>query len=167
LLRFGLTMNEFSINIGELDMKQAQTFSVIIWAHKTRAQQSTTKCILYARVTVNGKRAEISLKREIDESQWDRGAGKVKGRTPEVRDLNNYINEVRCELSNIYQQLSVRNEFICAQAIKDKFTGHTTEEYTLFKTVTFHNENLRSRIGIAKGTWVKFNTLEMKLKEYI
>jgi integrase len=162
-------MNVFSTNIGELDMKHTQTFSIIIWAYKTQAQQASMTCTLYARVTTNGKRAEISLKREIDESQWDKVAGKVKGRTPDARDLNNYINEVKRELLNIYQQLSVRNEFIFAQTIKNKFTGDATEEHTLLKAVAFHNENLRNRIGIdiAKGTWVKFNTLETKLKGYI
>jgi site-specific recombinase XerD len=150
-------------------MKPAQTFSIIIWAYQTRTQQTTLKCTLYARITVNGKRTEISLKREIDEAQWDKAAGKIKGRTPDVRDLNNYINEIKRELFNIYQELSSRNEFISAEVIKNRYIGEAAKQYTLLGLLDFHNANLKSRIGIdiAKATWIKFNTLEMKLQAFL
>ncbi len=73
-------------------MKSAQTFSILIWASKMKGSHGSLKRMLYARVTVNSKRIEISLKREVDESQWDTVAGVVKGRTPQARDLNIYIS---------------------------------------------------------------------------
>lgn len=150
-------------------MKQAQTFSILIGANKMQGQSGTMKRSLYARVTVNAKRSEISLKRQVDESQWDTVAGKVKGRTADVLNLNNYINEVNRELFNIYQQLSASDEFISADAIKNKFLGIAEEQRALLQTFQFHNQDYKKRIGIdvAKSTWVKFNTLESKLKAYV
>lgn len=94
---------------------------------------------------------------------------RVKGRTADVLNLNNYINEVKRELFNIYQQLSASDEFISADAIKNKFLGIAEEQRTLLLTFQFHNQDYKKRIGIdvAKSTWVKFNTLEAKLKAYV
>lgn len=69
-------MNGISQQNGDWKMKQAQTFSILIWANKMQGQSGTMKRSLYARVTVNAKRSEISLKRQVDESQWDTVAGK-------------------------------------------------------------------------------------------
>lgn len=41
-----------------------QTFTILIWAY--RGKQKESEATLYARVTVNGKRAEISLGRKIN-----------------------------------------------------------------------------------------------------
>ncbi len=150
-------------------MKRAQTISILIWASKTQGMHESLKRMLYARVTVNGKRTEISLKREVDESQWDTIAGKVKGRTPQAQDLNIYINEVKSKLLNIYQDLSRKGEFISPEGIKNIFTGGIVQQHTILEVLKLHNEDLKKRIGIdvASSTWTKFNTLEKKLALYI
>ncbi|WP_345027363.1 Arm DNA-binding domain-containing protein [Flavivirga jejuensis] len=43
---------------------------------------------IYACVTVDGKRAEISLKRQTSVIYWDRKPKKTAGRTPEGKELN-------------------------------------------------------------------------------
>lgn len=55
------------------------TFGVIFYLKK----QKTTaqgKAPIYARVTVNGKRTEISVKRSVAVSGWDAKKGLAKGR---------------------------------------------------------------------------------------
>lgn len=91
---------------------------------------------------------------------WDTVAGKLKGRTQDVISLNNYINEVKRELFNIYQIFSTANEIISAETIKNKFLGTAEEQHTLLQTFQFHNQDYKKRIGIdvAKSTWVKFNS---------
>lgn len=49
---------------------------------------------LYVRVTVDGKRAEISLKKKLSLKKWDARSGFMKGSGDEVRITNRYINEV-------------------------------------------------------------------------
>jgi integrase/recombinase XerD len=53
-------------------MKHAQTFSILIWLNKARG--SAGQNALFARVTVNGKRSEISLRRGVHKSKWDGSA---------------------------------------------------------------------------------------------
>ncbi len=64
-----------SVNIFKKCMKTTQTFSILIWANKSRA--SGNQVPIYARVTVDGKRAEISLKKSVDHDIWDSQKGYV------------------------------------------------------------------------------------------
>jgi hypothetical protein len=42
---------------------------------------------IYARITVNGKRAEISLKRYVSVNEWDENKGRLHGLTHKARYL--------------------------------------------------------------------------------
>ena len=50
-------------------MKNAHTFGILFWLKLANAKNG--KAPLYARITVNGKRAELSLKQKITISNWD------------------------------------------------------------------------------------------------
>lgn len=50
-------------------MPDFTTFSVLFFVRKNRGDPS--KFLIYARITVDEKRAEISLKRSIPVNKWD------------------------------------------------------------------------------------------------
>jgi hypothetical protein len=52
------------------------------------------KLTIYACITVNGKRAEISLKRYALVNEWDENKGRLHGLTHKARLLNSYQDEV-------------------------------------------------------------------------
>lgn len=64
-------------------MKNTQSFSILIWADR-RKEDTNGYLPLYARVTVAGKRAEISLKKRINRAKWDAKTGFLKGNTEDV-----------------------------------------------------------------------------------
>ena len=70
-------------------MKTTKTFSVrfAVRTCKRNIKQAT----IYARITVNGRRLEISLKRTIDPELWDPASGSVTGNKDAARQLNPYI----------------------------------------------------------------------------
>ena len=47
------------------------TYSVISILKKEKRQKKTHQGSIMLRVTVNGKRSEISIKRKIDPERWD------------------------------------------------------------------------------------------------
>ena len=73
-------------------MKTKSTFMVIFFTRKSRSNPDQLS--IYVRITVAGKRAEISLKRSIAVIQWDRG----RGNTAKIRALNAYLDEVYAKL---------------------------------------------------------------------
>lgn len=48
-------------------MKQSRSFAILIWASKSVSPSALSS--LYARLTLDGKRAEISLQRKVNESR--------------------------------------------------------------------------------------------------
>ena len=50
-------------------MQTSKTFSIHFWLKMAKRKEDLAP--IYVRITVNGKRAEISLKRDISVTQWD------------------------------------------------------------------------------------------------
>ncbi len=148
-------------------MKATQTFSILIWVNK--AKMTDNEAPIFARVTVDGKRSEISLKKKIAPTKWDAKAGCVKGNNEDARTINNYITQVKSELFKLYTQLMVVDEFVTAEKIKLHFTGSKEERKTLLKVFEYHNTQMEKMVGIdvVKATLVKFKTIKSKVESFI
>lgn len=57
-------------------MNTSHTFSILFWINKSRAIND--KAEIFVRVTVNGKRANIGIKRKINIDLWDNQNKKSK-----------------------------------------------------------------------------------------
>jgi len=135
-------------------MKTTNTFSVqfIIRTKKN----DLTKALIYARISVNGKRIEISLKRIIDPLIWH-GAGEcVKGTSNDVGQINKLIEETRYKIRECYQELRMQNKLITAEAIKSLFLGEEKSENTLCSLIDYHNINMEG--VLAHGTLKNYFT---------
>jgi site-specific recombinase XerD len=148
-------------------MKITQTFSILIWANSSKATNDGLP--LFARVTIDGKRVEISLKRKVDPVTWDAKASCVDSKSVEAKATNNYITQIKSELLKIYNQMQMFDEFITAEAIKSRFTGEKEEKRTILHVFDYHNEQLEKVIGIdvVRATLVKFHTIRTKLANFI
>lgn len=73
---------------------------------------------IYARITVNGKRSEFSIRRKVLLTKWNSDAGKIRGTTSGVRELNNYIASIRTKINKIQEQLSENKTLVTAEKIK-------------------------------------------------
>lgn len=61
-------------------------YSVLV---KIKANVKNGNVPLYARITVNGKWAELSLKRKLSISDWDSNKNGLKGLSDEIKMFNN------------------------------------------------------------------------------
>ena len=50
-------------------MRTSTTFSVLFWAYGKRVMKDQVN--IYLRITLNGKRVNISLKKKINVTTWD------------------------------------------------------------------------------------------------
>jgi len=50
------------------------------------------KAPIYARITIDQQRAELSLCRKIEPSRWSNETGLAKGSSKEIQDLNRHIS---------------------------------------------------------------------------
>jgi integrase len=144
-------------------MKTLRTFSIHFWLKLAKRKGNLAP--IYARVTVDGKRAEISLKREASVTYWDTKSKRTSSRTPEGKALNQYLDQVYAKLLECYKQLSSDFELVTSKKIKARFLGQDENHKTLLDLVTYHNENM---VGVLKpGTLKNYYTTELYLKRFI
>ena len=89
-------------------MKNVNTFGIQFVIRKHRIKDGEAP--IYARITVNTNRCEISVKRRIHTDNWNNGKGMAKGKNPEISKLNSYLEQIRSQLTNYYQDLVVNKQ---------------------------------------------------------
>jgi len=98
------------------------SFSILFWLYRHR-KTSNQECPVYLRVTVNGKRSEISTQKAVRESDWDQHSQRVKPKAQDSHIINSYLDLTRGRIQSIYNQLLASNETFTAALIKDRFLG--------------------------------------------
>ncbi|MDG1804232.1 site-specific integrase [Flavicella sp.] len=144
-------------------MKSSTTFSILIWINSSRAINNQAE--LYGRVTINQKRTNISLKRKIDISSWDKSKSKVKGNSQEARALNQNIDTVKAKIVQSYQTLELENKLITPQLVKARFFGTDVQHHSLKDIFKYHNENVEHKIH--KNTLRSYRTSQRYIQEFI
>ncbi len=110
-------------------MQHSRTFSILFWINTSRTKNNEAK--IYARVTVNQKRVNISLKYRIAINTWDKNRSRVKGNSEETRIINHYLDQIYLKLFRCYQELGSEDKMITAKAIKAHFFGEDEKHFSM------------------------------------
>ena len=146
-------------------MKSKNTFGIqfVLRLPKNKKDETAT---VYARITVNGRRAEISLKSKVSINNWDEAKGKAKGKRQEIVKLNSHMEQVRSLIFDSYQELIQQNKVVSVDAVKAKYLGEDIEEaMTLLKVIEYHKQVAITKL--APGTMKNYYTTESYLKKFI
>ena len=144
-------------------MQTSKTFSIHFWLKMAKRKGDLTP--IYARITVNGKRAEISLKRYTSVTYWDSKSKRVKPRTPGAKMLNAYLDDVYANLLTCHKQLTSEFKLITSHNIKARFLGEDEQFKTLMELVDYHNTSMKSVLKF--GTLKNYYTTEKYLKRFL
>lgn len=135
-------------------MKTKSTFGIHFVLKKAKIIDGTAP--IYARITVDSKRCEISVKKRIPVTNWNKGQGMAKGKSPEIARLNSYLEQIRSQLTGYYQELVVEKAIITPDAIRDKFYGIEETGKTLKQLVEYHNVSMD--LNLKWGTLKNYHT---------
>lgn len=121
------------------------------------------------RLTLAGQRENINTGIWVNERLWDRGKARIKGSTQEVTTQNNLLTAIKSRAIAIYTELLNDDKLITSAIIKNKLVGVNETRVTLLEAVNNHNRQISNKIGVkrSKGTLVKYETLKIKLEQYI
>ncbi|RXG17140.1 site-specific recombinase XerD [Leeuwenhoekiella aestuarii] len=124
---------------------------------------------IYARITVNGKRSEFSIKRKVSQSKWNSEAGKLKGTTIEVREFNRFLNNVRTKINKLYDKLVENEETITADKLKLLYQGKSLKPKMLLAIFQEHNDKIENLVGkeYAPGTIERYKTAKKHVEDFI
>ena len=145
-------------------MKSSKTFTILFWINSSRAKNNLAE--IYVRITVDGKKANISLKRKVNVDQWNNAKKRVNGSSAKARQINSYIDETYTQLFQIYQDLKFKGELITAQIIKSYFNGeHSEQGKTLKDIMTYHSSKIENTL--APGTIRNFGITENYIFKFL
>ena len=145
------------------------TFSILFYLKREKIRKDHT-APLYARITVNGKRAEISLKRYLPAEHWDAQKGQPSKRKGKEKELAAYLESVRTKLYRHQREFQDRDETFSAKELKAAFLGvEPNNGKTLVQAFTYHNDRMRDLVGqqYAKGTLQRFETTFKHIRQFL
>ena len=135
-------------------MKTKSTFGIHFVLKRAKTRHGTAP--IYARITVDSNRCEISVKKRIPVTNWNKGQGMAKGKSFEIARLNSYLEQIRSQLTGYYQELVVEKAVITPDAVKDKFYGIEETGKTLKELVEYHNVSMD--LNLKWGTLKNYHT---------
>ncbi|MCR9265446.1 MAG: site-specific integrase [Flavobacteriaceae bacterium] len=151
-------------------MRSNFTFSVLFWLYSGRSKNG--KAPIYARISVNGKKLNISLKRRIQINHWDSERQRVKNSTIDAKSINQYLDGFYSGLFHSFQQLRIEGKHITPKSVKARFLDEEVENqhFTMKDLVSYHNSNMfpklhgnTSRLYLTSQKYI-FLFLKTKLK---
>lgn len=146
-------------------MKMTNTFGVQFITRLPK-QPKNGLADIYARITVNGRRSEISLKAKILLKDWNELKAKAKGKREDVVKLNQHIERVRSLLTDYYYQLIEMKQQVTANAIKNLYIGKEEKKVmTLLELSDYHKQMETGKL--AAGTLKNYTTTTSYIKLFI
>tara|TARA_R110002051_G_scaffold15064_4_gene47647 strand:- start:510 stop:1793 length:1284 start_codon:yes stop_codon:yes gene_type:complete len=144
------------------------TFSILFYPRGNDIDKNGYAPI-YARITVNGKRSEFSIRRKVQLTRWNSDAGKIRGTTPDVRELNKYLLSIELKINKIQEQLSENNILITAEKIKNVYLGKNSNQKMLLAIFQEHNDKVNELVGkdFSDGTAERYKTAMKHVTDYI
>lgn len=144
-------------------MRTRSTFSINFWINTSRMVHGKAK--IYARITIDSKRVNMSLKYTIDEEQWDSKFSKVKGKTSESNEINTYLEEIKSELFQCYRDLKLTRDYVSAEMVKSRYFGEDVEHRSLTELFEYHNMHCKKLLS--KATLRHYGTTQKYLLNYV
>lgn len=120
---------------------------------------------IYARITIDSQRANMSLKYTIPTEIWDSKGSRVLGRTKEAQEINTYLMEVESELFQCYRELRSKSPHITPQMVKARYFGEDENQITLKALFEYHN--LHGAHALGKATLSHYRTTQKYLLCYL
>lgn len=144
-------------------MEKMHTFGIQFVIRKHRIKNGEAP--IYARITVNSERTEISVKKRINVDNWNNGKGMAKGKNPDISLLNSYLEQFRSKLTSCYQSLVINGEQVDANNVKNRFLGNEPTGKTLLELIDYHNTQMKETLKW--GTLKNYQTTAKYIGMYL
>ena len=133
--------------------------SILFYAKKAKAATNGLVPI-YTRITINGKRIELSTNRFVEVSKWSTEAGKMKGTSEEARSINNHLDILKSQIRDVEMELIHKKTAVTTETIKSKLLGADDRARMLVPIFQDHNNKIKELIGkeYAPGTLERYTT---------
>ena len=133
-------------------------YSLLFYTKKSKNKSEFST--IYLRITIKGRRSEISTKQTIPTASWCSKSGKLKGNGQQAKAINSLLDNYKLKVFSSYNELIFANKEVTAETLKNKFLGIDEKAITLVEVFKEHNKMVFSLIGksYSFGTWKRYET---------
>jgi site-specific recombinase XerD len=133
--------------------------SILFYAKRAKASVNGLVPI-YTRITINGKRIELSTNRFVEMSKWSTEAGKMKGNSEEARSINSHLDMLRIQIIYMQMELVHKKIPVNTETLKSKILGVDERARMLIPIFQDHNNKIKELVGkeYAPGTLERYKT---------
>lgn len=145
------------------------TFSLLFYIRRNKINKEG-KVPIFMRITINGQRADASVKRNIAPQLWNTTKGKACEKSREGKDLNLYLDAISANILRIQRDMELDRLDVTAQTVLNRYLGKDRpERHTLLEIFREHNEKCRKLAGIdiAAATVERYDTCLRLTEEFI
>lgn len=144
------------------------SFSLLFYVKRCKTD-SNKKSNIYLRITVNGRRAELSIQRKVSLDKWSSASGRVKGYSSEAQEINQYIDIISNKINKIHQKFVEEDKPFTSKSILDTYLGKNENKKMLLKIFQDHNDQVEKLIGkdFAAGTALRYSTAKSHVEDFI
>ena len=144
------------------------TFSVLFFQRKNANRMEEMQSVM-ARITINGKSAEINTGVKCYLGDWDTVHHSIIGRTHEIKEKNKTLAGIRTKINQLYYQQTLYGQITTANQIKETLTGVKNKHHYLLALMAMHNDNVKQQVGIckSKATYLKYEVTRKHLANFI
>ncbi len=142
--------------------------SLIFYIRKSKIN-ANGQVPIYQRITIEGKRYEISTGQFVEEVKWSAEAGRMKGNSEEARSINNRLDMVKSKVFEVERRLFMSNTQINFENFKNEYLGKKERERTLIPIFIEHNRKIKELVGseYAPGTLERYETSLKHTKAFL
>jgi hypothetical protein len=143
-------------------------FSILFFIRRTRLLKNG-EAPIGLRITVNGQRAELQIKRSVRQEHWNAQRGCAIGKDRKTLELNQYLESVRTKIYQIHRELVEENRPINAEILIRNFNGKGESPKMLLEVFREHNKKYRDLLGrdYVKGTVLRYERTVRYLEEML
>lgn len=144
------------------------SLSLLFYIKKSKAD-SSGHANIYLRITVNGLRAELSIRRKVPIDHWNAETCQVRGNSAVSQEVNRLMTNIRSKIYSIEQEHMNTGKNSSAIALRDAFLGKNEINRMVLEIFQEHNDKVERLIGkdFAPGTAERYKTAKKHVGDYI
>jgi site-specific recombinase XerD len=134
-------------------------FSTLFYIKRGK-KLSNGECPIYCRLTLDKHRAEFAANVSVEETSWSTATEKAAGKSRKAYKVNNRLEEIRNQISEIERKYEIRGIPLSVDQIKNEILGINKASQGLVEAHKDHNKKIEELVGkgYAPKTLTRYNT---------
>jgi site-specific recombinase XerD len=136
-----------------------ESFSLLFYLKKPKAYKGGSLAI-YARITINGKRSELSTGIKCLPDKWNSNGGKPLGHGDDAKLIQKHLDTVKRKVYEAHHKLVLKNTEITTEGLKNEYFGVSEKSRNIIEIFQDHNSKMAALLGheFAPGTLERYKT---------